>query len=55
MGVLAPGSAQAGPSAQPPIGSRGIFPAHISAESPLNISLNHSEVPSEVSELYDII
>ena len=53
MGVLAPGSAHAGPSAQPPIGTSGIFPAHVSAESPLNISPNPSEVISEVSEVYD--
>ena len=53
MGVLAPVSAHAGPSAQPPIGTSGIFLAYVSAESPLNISPNHSEVISEVSELYD--
>ena len=53
MGVLAPVSAHAGPSAQPPISTSGIFPAHVSAESPSNISPNHSEVISEVSELYD--
>ena len=33
MGVLAPVSAHAGPSAQPPIGTSGIFPACVSAES----------------------
>ena len=32
MGVLAPVSAHAGPSAQPPIGTSGIFPVHVSAE-----------------------
>ena len=53
MGVLAPGSAHTGPSAQPPIGTSGIFPAHVSAESPLNISPNPSEVISQVSEVYD--
>ena len=53
IGVLAPMSTHAGPSAQPPIGTSGIFPAHVSAESPSNISPNHSEVISEVSELYD--
>ena len=53
MGVLAPMSAHAGPSAQPPIGTSGNFPARVSAESPSNISPNPSEVISEVSELYD--
>ena len=53
MGVLAPGSAHAGPSAQPPIGTSINFPARVSAESPSNISPNPSEVISEVSELYD--
>ena len=48
--VLAPGSAHARPSAQPPIDTSGHFPAHISAESPSNISPNPSEVISEVSE-----
>ena len=50
MGVLAPGSAHARPSAQPPIDVSGIFPAHLSAESPSNISPNPSEVISEDSE-----
>ena len=53
MGVLAPVSVHTGPSAQPPIGTSGIFPVHVSADSPSNISPNHSEVISEVSELYD--
>ena len=53
MGVLAPVSAHAGPSAQPAIGTSGNFPAHMSAESPSNISPNPSEVISEVTELYD--
>ncbi len=53
MGVLAPVSAHAGPSAQPPLGTSGIFPAYVSAESPSNISPNPSEVISEDSELYD--
>ena len=53
MGVLAPVSAHAGPSAQPPIGTSVIFPARVSAESPSNISPNPSEVKSEVSEVYD--
>ena len=53
MGVLAPVSAHVGPSAQPPIGTSGNFPAYVSAESPSNISHNPSEVISEVSELHD--
>ena len=42
MGVLAPGSVQAWPSAQPPIDTSGIFPS--------NISLNPSEVIAIFSE-----
>ena len=53
MGVLAPVSAHAGPSAQSPIGTSGNFPARMSAESPSNISHNPSEVISEVSEVYN--
>ena len=53
MGVLAPGSAHARPSAQPSIDVSGNFPAHMSAELPLNIFPNPSEVISEVSEPYD--
>ena len=53
MGVLAPVSAHAGPSAQPPIGTSRNFPARMSAESPSNISHNPSEVISKVSEVYD--
>ena len=37
MGVLAPGSAHARPSAWPPIDTSGNFSAHVSAESPSNI------------------
>ena len=33
MGVLAPVSAHVGPSAKPPIGTSGNFPARVSAES----------------------
>ena len=51
MGVLASVYEQAGPSAQPPIGTSGNFPARMSAESPSNISHNPSEVISEVSEV----
>ena len=36
-----------------PIDVSGNFPAHVSAESPSNISPNPSEVISEVSEPYD--
>ena len=50
MGVLTPGSAHARPSARPPINTSGNFPAHVSADSPSNISPNPSEVISEVSE-----
>ena len=46
-------SAHAGPSAQPPIGTSGIFPANVSAELPSNISPNPSEVISKVPEVYD--
>ena len=53
MGVLAPVSAHARHSAQPPIDTSGNFPAHVSAESPSNISPNPSEVISKVSELYN--
>ena len=37
MGVLAPGSAHARPSARLPINTNGNFPAHVCAESPSNI------------------
>ena len=50
MGVLAPVSVHARPSAQPPIDTSEKFPAHVSAESPSNISPNPSEVISKVSE-----
>ena len=53
MGVLAPMSAHAGPSAQPLIDVSGNFPAHVFAELPSNISPNPSEVISEISELHD--
>ena len=53
MGVLAPVSVHAGPSAQPPINTSGNFPARVSAELPSNISPNPLEVISEVSELYN--
>ena len=43
-------SAHAGPFARPPISTSGNFLAHVSAESPSNISPNPSEVISEVSE-----
>ena len=50
MGVLTPGTAHAKFSARPPIDMSGNFPAHVSAESPSNISPNPSEVISEVLE-----
>ena len=50
MGVLAPRSVHTRPSARPPIDTSGNFPAHVSAESPSNISPNPLEVISEVSE-----
>ena len=50
MGVLTPGSAHARPSAQPPIYVSRNFPAHMSAESPSNISPNPLEVIFKVSE-----
>ena len=53
MGVLAPGSAHARPSTQPPIDMSGNCQAHMSAESPSNIFPNPSEVISEISEPYD--
>ena len=53
MRVLAYVSAHAGPSTQPPIDMSENFLAPMSAESPLNISPNPSEVISEVLELYD--
>jgi hypothetical protein len=49
-GVLAPRLFMLDVSAHSPIDTSGNFPAHMSAESPLNISLNLSEVISEVSE-----
>ena len=53
MGVLAPGSARARPSARPPINTSGNFPAHVSAESTSNISPIPSKVVSDVSDPYD--
>ena len=53
MGVLAPGSAHARPSAQPPIDVSRNFPAPVSAELTSNISPNPSEVISKVSGLSD--
>ena len=50
MGVLAPRSAHARPTARHPIYISENFAAHLSAESPSNISPNPSEVISEVSE-----
>ena len=53
MGVLAPGSAHARPSAQPPIDVSGNFPAPVSAEWSPNISPIPSKVISNVSHSYD--
>ena len=50
MGVLAPRSAHARPSAQPPINVSGNFPAHVSAELPSTISPDCLELISKVSE-----
>jgi hypothetical protein len=50
MGVLAPRLRTLDVSARPPIDMSGNFPAHVYAESPLNISPNLSEVISGVSE-----
>ena len=44
MGVLAPGSAHARPSARPPIDMSGNFPQHMSTEAPSYIPPNLSEV-----------
>ena len=53
MGVLARRLRTLDVSTRPPINTSGNFPVHVSAESPLNISPNLSEVISEVSEPYD--
>ena len=50
MGVLAPRLRTLDGSAHPPIDTSGNFPAHMSVESPLNISPNLSEVIYKVSE-----
>ena len=50
MGVLAPRLRTLDGSARPPIDTSGNFPAHVSAESPSNISPDPSEVISEVSD-----
>ena len=52
MGVLAPRSAYARPSAQTSIDTSRNFLVHVSAELSSNISPNPSDVISEVSELY---
>ena len=48
--VLAPHLRTLDGSTRPPIDRSGNFAAHMSAESPSNISPNPSEVISEVSE-----
>jgi hypothetical protein len=45
MGVLAPGSAQETPSAQPPIDMSGHFSEHMSAESLSKFSKKYLENP----------
>ena len=50
MGVLAPRLCTLDGSARPPIDTSGKLLAHLSAESPLNISPNLLEVISEVLE-----
>ena len=54
MGVLAPQSAHARPSAQPPINVCGYFSAQVSAESPSNVSPNCLEFMSKDSEILKI-
>jgi hypothetical protein len=54
MGVLAPRLRTLAVSARSPINRSGYLLAHLSAESPLNISPNLSEVISKVSELFKI-
>ena len=44
MGVVAPGSAHARPSARPPIDMSGNFPPHVCAESSSNISRIYSSM-----------
>jgi hypothetical protein len=46
MGVLAPGSAHARPSARPPIDTSGNFPAPVSAEWPSKRAFGLQYVPS---------
>ena len=53
MGVLAQRLRTLDPSLVPPIDTSGNFPAHMSAESPLNTSPNPSEAISEVLEPLD--
>jgi hypothetical protein len=53
MGVLAPGSEHARPSARAPIDTSGNSPADMSTESPSNISPNLSKVISKVLEPED--
>ena len=49
--VLAPGSAHSRPSARPHINISRNFTAHVSAESPSNISPNPSEVIGTLGQL----
>ena len=50
MGVLAPRSEHARPSARPPVSISRKFMAQVSAKPPSNISPNPSEVICKVSE-----
>jgi hypothetical protein len=53
MGVLAPGSVHARPSAWPPINTSEILLMHVYANSLSNISTNQSEVITKVLEPLD--
>ena len=55
MGVLAPGSAAAWLSTQPPIDTNRIFLAHMSAKSPSKISPNPLEVISSFGTLGQLL
>ena len=50
MGVIIMGLCTLDPILSPPINLSGNIPAHMSAESPSNISPNPSKVISEVSK-----
>ena len=52
MGVLAPGSKHAGPSAQPPTDMSGNFLPNVSRELLTNIFPNCLDLISKVSEIF---